>query len=343
MSEKIKIEESTSLTIYDSACRALSEARTIDEVKDIRDRALALRLYAKQAKNKNLEADAFEIRVRAERRVGEMMSQQPKASGTRGQLVGPGIIGGFPENLPIDDPIPLAKAGIDKNLAHRARQFASVSDTEFTKIINIGRAQISDAADKVKRKTINELTQASIKSNKINLIDGIYDVIVIDPPWPMKKIDRDVRPNQVGFDYPTMDESELERFWIDNVHHTVAQDCHLFCWTTHKFFPMALRLIEKWGFRYVCTMVWHKPGGFQPIGLPQYNCEFVIYARHGSPTFADTKDFFTCFNAPRREHSRKPDEFYDLVRRVTYGNRIDVFSREARDGFDQLGNETEKF
>jgi len=156
----------------------------------------------------------------------------------------------------------------------------------------------------------------------------------------MEKIEREVRPNQVGFEYPTMSEDELAAFPVPDV---AADDCHLFCWTTHKFLFMAQRLIQHWGFRYVCAFVWHKPGGFQPIGLPQYNCEFALYARRGTPKFVDLKQFSCCFNAPRREHSRKPDEFYDIVRRVTAAPRIDVFSREAREGFAQYGNETEKF
>lgn len=94
---------------------------------------------------------------------------------------------------------------------------------------------------------------------------GSYEVIVIDPPWPMKKIDRAERPNQTDFDYQTMDEEALGGIAIP-----AADDCHLWCWTTHKFLPMAIRLVERWQFKYVCTFVWHKPGGPQPFGLPQY-------------------------------------------------------------------------
>lgn len=176
--------------------------------------------------------------------------------------------------------------------------------------------------------------------NPVTVPEGQYSVIVIDPPWPMEKIEMDARPKQVAFDYPTMSEVELTNM---NVAALAADDCHLFCWTTQRFFPMALKLLGVWGFRYVCTMVWHKTGGFQPIGLPQYNCEFVLYARRGSPKFIDTKAFPCCFEAPRTEHSRKPDWFYTLIKRVADGPRIDVFSREARDGFDQFGNETDKF
>ena len=156
----------------------------------------------------------------------------------------------------------------------------------------------------------------------------------------MEKIEREARPNQIGFDYPTMTEEQLMTFPVPDM---AADDCHLFCWTTQKFQLMATRLVEVWGFRNVLTMVWHKPGGFQPIGLPHDNCEFILYARKGSPEFVDTKAFPCCFQAPRREHSRKPDAFYDLIRRVTAEPRADVFSREPRSGFAQAGNEITKF
>jgi N6-adenosine-specific RNA methylase IME4 len=117
----------------------------------------------------------------------------------------------------------------------------------------------------------------------------------------------------------------------------------VFVWTTQKFLPLTHSLIESFGARYGFTMTWHKSGGFQPIDQPQYNSEFVVYGRIGSPLFVDTKNFSTCFATPRREHSRKPQEFYDTVRRVTAGSRIDIFAREQRDGFATYGDETGKF
>jgi len=70
-----------------------------------------------------------------------------------------------------------------------------------------------------------------------------------------------------------------------------------------------------------------KGGGPQPPNSPQFNAEFVVDAKRGNPKFIDRKRFAVCFDGPRREHSRKPDEFYDLVKRVTRGPRVDMFSR----------------
>jgi len=123
----------------------------------------------------------------------------------------------------------------------------------------------------------------------------------------------------------------------------VANDCHLFLWTIHKFLPVSFEILKEWEFKYILTMVWHKVGGFQPFGLPQYNCEFAVYGRKGSPKFIDTKNFFTCFEGKRREHSRKPAEFYDVIRRVTPEPRIDIFGREKIDGFETWGDESGKF
>lgn len=199
--------------------------------------------------------------------------------------------------------------------------------------VELGEIKMANAVREIKRDQIVENLE-SVEAREQKELAGIYDVIVIDPPWPMQKIERDVAPNQVAFEYPTMSEADMAELKMP-----AADDCHMWLWTTHKFLPMALRLCSQWGFKYVCTFVWHKPGGFQPIGLPQYNSEFALYCRKGSPKFIDTKAFPTCFNAPRGAHSEKPEEFYDVVRRVTAGRRIDIFNRRAIEGFDVWGKE----
>lgn len=227
-----------------------------------------------------------------------------------------------------------------------AADVAELPKEEQREIVAKGEKEILEAAKQIResraverRRRNDELRTASMA---IEPPKGKYRCIVIDPPWEVQKYERDVRPNQSGdLDYPTLTHEQIAEFDIGTM--ASADGCHLFCWTTQKHLPATLEIVERWGFRYCLTMVWHKNGGPQPFGLPQYNCEFVVYARSGAPDFRDTKQFFTCFNAPRREHSRKPDEFYELIERVTYGPRIDIFSREAREGFDQFGNETEKF
>jgi len=198
-----------------------------------------------------------------------------------------------------------------------------------------GRRTAADVVRELRREaTAQRLNE--VAAREAQAPEGVFDVIVIDPPWPMRKIERDCRPNQTELDYPTMTEEQLAALTIP-----AAEDCHVWLWTTHRFLPMALQLLDSWGLRYVCTFVWHKPGGFQPVGLPQFNCEFALYARRGTPEFIDTKAFRTCFEAPRGRHSEKPAAFYDVVRRVTAGRRLDMFNRRAVAGFVGWGKEAQ--
>jgi N6-adenosine-specific RNA methylase IME4 len=251
---------------------------------------------------------------------------------------------------------PLHGEGVKPNLADLGFSSARASRWQLAGwlddgLIEAAREKVLDSDDEIWG--LNHVLRAARAARKEEakqaLLDAVFSeddpfgTVVIDPPWTMANIDRDVRPNQAEFPYRPMTTDEIIAFWKNEMVPRLEPDCHLFLWTTNKWLPTAFQIVEAVGFDYVFTMVWHKTGGFQPIGLPQYNCEFVVYARQGSPLFVDTKNFDCCFEAPRREHSRKPDFFYDTVRRVTGGRRIDVFSREPREGFAQYGNETDKF
>jgi len=242
--------------------------------------------------------------------------------------------------MPIDTRKELAKiAGVSHDTIAKAKVIHDKAPEEVkAKLrndeISIHKAHSDIVREEKRAEVVAKLEDIEVREAKA--AEGVYDVIVIDPPWPMQKIERDVAPNQVELDYPTMDEGELAALEVP-----CANDTHVWVWTTHKFLPMALRLLDAWDLKYVCCFTWHKPGGFQPFGLPQYNCEFALYARKGSPSFIDTKAFPVCFDAPRGKHSEKPEEFYDVVRRVTAGRRLDMFNRRSIEGFDTWGNEAE--
>lgn len=225
--------------------------------------------------------------------------------------------------------------GVGKEYIRKAEKVKKEAP-ELVEKIMAGEMNLNQAVKEVKRKQVLEHIQ-NIESKGVEEIDGVYDVIVIDPPWPSNKIERDVTPEQVEFDYPTMSIEEIKALEIP-----CADNCHVWLWTTQKYLPVAFDVLKAWGLKYVCTFVWHKPGGFQPFDLPQYNCEFALYARKGTPFFTDLKDFKTCFTAPRGKHSEKPQEFYELVKRVTTGKRLDMFNRKPIDGFDSWGKEASK-
>ena len=111
------------LVKYNAACRAVAEAISVDELKQIRDLNKAAAKAAEIAKDRQMELDALEIRARAERRLGEIIREQKETVGLAKAGRPPKI--GLPKN-PISDTPTLSEAGIDKNLAHVARKIRKI-------------------------------------------------------------------------------------------------------------------------------------------------------------------------------------------------------------------------
>lgn len=119
---------STELVRYDAMCSAIAECHRIDEVKDLRDKAMALELYAKQARNTEAERKACEIRLRAERRTGELLKELARAQ-TSGLRQGPLSNAATTEASPYAEA--LQSTGISRQTAHRYQALADVSQETF--------------------------------------------------------------------------------------------------------------------------------------------------------------------------------------------------------------------
>lgn len=170
---------------------------------------------------------------------------------------------------------------------------------------------------------------------------GAYRTVILDPPWPMDVLHRDtaVKDDRRKLDYPTQTLEEIRdsTAW----EHIAADGCHVYLWTTQRFLDDAWHLMEEKGISPEVVLVWHKPKGFTPFTW-MYNAEFVVFGRVASLPFEKVGEKVV-FQGDVREHSRKPDEFYEVVRRVSPEPRIDCHSREPREGFDQWGTEKEYF
>jgi hypothetical protein len=129
---------------WEAARRALAEARNVDEIKDICDQSIAMQLYAKLSKDRQMQADAFEIRLRSERRLGEVMEAQKETVGFNVGTKGSKIKGARVSEKPT-----LVEAGIDKNLANRARKLSVMREEDFEQTVVDGRDQLAKKGEKI--------------------------------------------------------------------------------------------------------------------------------------------------------------------------------------------------
>ena len=168
----------------------------------------------------------------------------------------------------------------------------------------------------------------------------MFRTLVVDPPWPQRKTGlRAVRPLQFrDLPYNTMGLEEMKKFPIDNF---AAQDSHIYLWTINKYLRESFSILDAWGFKFHVVLVWNKPTGVCPFSF-QFRNEFVLFGYRG-PLELKKIGLPTNFSAGVREHSRKPDELYRIAEIVSHPPRIDIFSREKRDGWEQFGDELNIF
>ena len=343
------------LTPYDQARRLLVEAKTVDDVKTILDRACALKEYARRAKDRSMEIDAAEIRFYSERRFGEMIARQKEEIGLHKGGRPPERTD--PKKVSVS-PIRLEDIGITSNFSSHAQKMAAVPQAEFDARIGAWREEAQAAKTRVtvdllkmgeaeqQRNARRDLAQA--------LSDGAleytgtrqYACIYFDPPWRRKQglTDRSYENH-----YPTMTWPEIIE-WATSMRARLLPDAWGFMWiprahllalhpveytiqsddgSIHKVnvpTPLSWAVARAMGFdAYSTCFVWTKTDEEHPddIGsgiLVRDQDEILLMFKKGrglpKPTSSEI------FGSNHRErsrplgHSRKPQFYREMIARM---------------------------
>jgi len=186
-----------------------------------------------------------------------------------------------------------------------------------------------------------------------------YNVIYADPAWD-QKAGRPLsggykKENGVQVFNPKSNKSADLPYNVMKFEDIVAlpvkkladANCHLYLWVTNKYLLRAEQVIKSWGFKYSTTLVWvKKPIGGGMGGTFKVSTEFLIFATKGKVNdLVIEKVNGTWFDIKRQYvngspcHSKKPEFFYELIEKVSNGNKIELFAREKRSGWDSWGDE----
>ena len=170
-----------------------------------------------------------------------------------------------------------------------------------------------------------------------------YQVIYADPPWEYGawgKPNPKSRPNGKVYPmpYPTLSLKEIKELPVSSIADT---NCELYLWTTQKWLPKAFEVVEAWGFKYCQILTWCKaPRGLGQGGVFCPTTEFLVLGRKGKmPKVRRVDTTWWNVKRPHNAHSKKPAEFREVVEKVSYGPRIELFARAKTPGWDIWGNE----
>lgn len=327
------------LVKYDAACRAIADAKRVDEVKQIRDISIAMKAYARQAGNHDLEADAIEIRMRATRRMDQMRKEQKATVGlAKGGTPYKGKSTGV-SNTPVEKPT-LAAAGIDKNLAKEGRKLGAMSNLEFEKAVTTARQSVGRvikealrADDKRERRAERE---RELGATQMAMPTRAYGVIYADPPWRFASYSEDTGMDRAADNhYPTMDVSAIAALVPP-----AAPDAVLFLWATVPMLPDALNVMSAWGFVYKSQFAWIKDKAGTGFWNRNKHELLLIGTRGSIPAPAQGEQYESAITAPRGKHSAKPFAFREMIETMFPTlPRIELFARERFAGWDVWGNE----
>lgn len=193
--------------------------------------------------------------------------------------------------------------------------------------------------------TISEPLRPDLPPPPLPDIAGGFKTVLADPPWRFTNRTGKVAPEHRRLDrYSTM---TLEAIKDLPVSQAAARDSHLYLWVPNALLPDGIAVMEAWGYRYVSNVVWakrRKDGGPDGRGVGFYFrnvTELILFGVRGSMrTLAPARRQVNMIETRKREHSRKPDEQYELIEACSPGPFLEMFARHSRPGWTVWGDES---
>jgi len=173
---------------------------------------------------------------------------------------------------------------------------------------------------------------------------GSYKTVLADPPWRFTNRTGKVAPEHKRLSrYDTMSLEEICALPVASV---MEEQSHCYLWVPNALLGEGLRVMESWGFKYKSNIVWHKvrkDGESDGRGVGFYFrnvTELVLFGVKGSMrTLPPGRRQVNFLATRKREHSRKPDELYDIIEQCSPGPYLELFARYPQPGWDVWGNE----
>lgn len=174
-----------------------------------------------------------------------------------------------------------------------------------------------------------------------------FSTILADPPWQFDNRTGKIAPEHRRLSrYPTMDIRSICALPVEDA---AADVSHLYLWVPNALIPEGLRVLQAWGFAYKSNIVWHKirkDGGSDGRGVGFYFrnvTELILFGvkGKGARTLPPARSQVNCIQSRKREHSRKPDEQYEIIEACSPGPYLELFARGMREGWATWGNQAD--
>jgi len=323
----------------------LAEAGTLEEVKHVHDLAQAAAVYARAARL-GLEAQnsAAEIKIRAERKAGEMLEGLERGQGgdRRSDIFQTSNNGLMKSNYAAV----LEETDTTRQAAARWQKIAALPDAQFEHYIAVTKDERAELTTAGVLRFEREIARAAVVEQMRDappLPNGKYRVFYADPPWSYGNsgvIGPTDNYGHVHRHYPSMSIDELCALGPD-IRGMAEDNAVLFMWVTSPLLEECFAVIRAWGFQYKTSFIWDKV----KHNFGHYNSvrhELLLICTRGSCT-PDNPTLYDSVQSIERsdKHSEKPDEFRQIVDSLyQHGQRIELFARSSAEGWETWGNQT---